>query len=466
MARDRPGCRRERCWRWACRGRGRAGRPRPPRPRRGTGRPGTRPPGRPRRRPPGRGCGSTRPSRPPPRPAAPRASRTRRGSGGTPACPSPPRRSGSSRPRRPRSAFSWPDQHVARRTPPRCAPANSRSNGITTSSSTSRPAIRSRLIGIRGHELGQRLGVDDGERVRVEGQDRVHPADHLAVAQMDAVEGADRHAARARGVDFGQRGDLHPGRNTTTGWISAPRGSPMATTSPPCIRRTRGVHRAGHSAAVADRLGLLAGQLASRHEAPARRRAAAAGRHPRPRAGRARWRCARAARSRRRPARRSAAARRCRTSTRARTRPRSPSWRDQLGAVHRDRPRGKLGGGAGAGELVRPGARPPSPPSRPAGAASARRPAARAAPAGCRCARASRRDRRCRSASRALPCAVGLRQPHQEALGAGGGADQDEQQARGERVERSGVADLRAPSAVELRTRATTSWEVTPSGLG
>jgi hypothetical protein len=39
--------------------------------------------------------------------------------------------------------------------------------------------------------------VDHAQRVRLEGQDGVSPADHLAVADMDAVERADRDLARA-----------------------------------------------------------------------------------------------------------------------------------------------------------------------------------------------------------------------------------------------------------------------------
>ena len=49
----------------------------------------------------------------------------------------------------------------------------------------------------RHDQLGRRLGVDDAQRVRLEREDRVGPIDHLPVADMDAVEGADRDVARA-----------------------------------------------------------------------------------------------------------------------------------------------------------------------------------------------------------------------------------------------------------------------------
>ena len=57
----------------------------------------------------------------------------------------------------------------------------------------------------------RRRGVrrDDGRRVRVEGQHGVGAADHLAVAQVHAVERADGDAPRAR-LRVGEPGDLHP----------------------------------------------------------------------------------------------------------------------------------------------------------------------------------------------------------------------------------------------------------------
>jgi hypothetical protein len=58
---------------------------------------------------------------------------------------------------------------------------------------------------------------------------------------------------------------------------------------------------------------------------------------------------------------------------------------------------------------------------------------------------------------------VGLRQPHEEALGAGGAAEEDEQQARRERIQRAGVADLRALRPPRSRrTPLTTSCDVRP----
>jgi hypothetical protein len=40
--------------------------------------------------------------------------------------------------------------------------------------------------------------MDDGERVRVEGEDRVAVPDHGAMTEVDAVEGADGDPPRAR----------------------------------------------------------------------------------------------------------------------------------------------------------------------------------------------------------------------------------------------------------------------------
>ena len=58
----------------------------------------------------------------------------------------------------------------------------------------------------RHDQLRRRLGVDDAERVRLEGQDGVGALDHLAVADVHAVEGADRDPSRAR-LGLVQRGD-------------------------------------------------------------------------------------------------------------------------------------------------------------------------------------------------------------------------------------------------------------------
>jgi hypothetical protein len=60
--------------------------------------------------------------------------------------------------------------------------------------------------------------MDDRERMRVERQDRVRAADHLAMAAVNAVERADGDAPRPRpGLDVWKRDDLHAGANTTTG---------------------------------------------------------------------------------------------------------------------------------------------------------------------------------------------------------------------------------------------------------
>ena len=117
---------------------------------------------------PAPGCGSTTrsPRRPPP--AARRGSRTR-SAAGTRGCPWRPCRSGSSPPprrwRRPagRSARCSTKSSALRS-------ENSRSNGMTTSSSTPRPAIRSRLIGNGmtsfGVASGRSTDIGWGSKVR------------------------------------------------------------------------------------------------------------------------------------------------------------------------------------------------------------------------------------------------------------------------------------------------------------
>jgi hypothetical protein len=69
----------------------------------------------------------------------------------------------------------------------------------------------------RGEQLGCRVGRHDGARVRLEGQHRVGAADHLAVAEVHAVELAHGEIARTVGR-IGEPGDLHQmvGRATRT----------------------------------------------------------------------------------------------------------------------------------------------------------------------------------------------------------------------------------------------------------
>src|SRR3954453_14107569 len=74
----------------------------------------------------------------------------------------------------------------------------------------------------------------------LEGEHGVAPRDHLPVAAVHAVEGADRHPSRAAalGRELVEACDPHRAANTTTGASSGPRGSPMATSSPPLVIRT------------------------------------------------------------------------------------------------------------------------------------------------------------------------------------------------------------------------------------
>ena len=92
------------------------------------------------------------------------------------------------------------------------AVANSSSKGITTSSSTPSPSITSRLTAKGMISFGSAAGCRISERVRVEGEDGVGVVDHRLVAEVDAVEGADRDVARAR-LGVGQRGDLDAHRS-------------------------------------------------------------------------------------------------------------------------------------------------------------------------------------------------------------------------------------------------------------
>ncbi len=79
------------------------------------------------------------------------------------------------------------------------------SNGITTSSST--PSVGDQL-GLdleAGEQLGRGLGAHHAQRMGLERQHRVVAVDHLAVAEVDAVELADgepprRGSASARSV--------------------------------------------------------------------------------------------------------------------------------------------------------------------------------------------------------------------------------------------------------------------------
>ena len=69
---------------------------------------------------------------------------------------------------------------------------------MTTSSSTPSAAISSALRSSVVSSFGAAAGRDHATRVRIEGQDGVGALDDLAVAEVDAVERADRDAARPR----------------------------------------------------------------------------------------------------------------------------------------------------------------------------------------------------------------------------------------------------------------------------
>ncbi len=207
VARDRPGRRRGRCSRSESRARGRACRPSPPRPRAGTARRARAWRPRRRRRGRARGCASRRSSRRRPRPAGRSGSRTRRArraSRWSPLALAPKRKFSP--------IETWVAPSFAIRMSSMNSSAgiceNSLSNGITTSSETPRPAITSRFAVEAHDQLRRGLGVDDLHRVRLEGEDGVGALDHLAMADVNAVEGADRDLARPR-LRVGELGHLH-----------------------------------------------------------------------------------------------------------------------------------------------------------------------------------------------------------------------------------------------------------------
>ena len=77
----------------------------------------------------------------------------------------------------------------------------------------------------RHDQLRRRLRVDDAQRVRFEGEHGVGALDDLAMADVNAVEGADRDPARAR-LGLAQRGDGDAHR--TELWQLSDRGARRA----------------------------------------------------------------------------------------------------------------------------------------------------------------------------------------------------------------------------------------------
>ena len=158
-----------------------------------------------RRSRPARGCASRRRSRRRPRPAS-----TTRVSNAVLRAQQRRRRRCA---RWPKRKFSPTDTCVA----PSCSTstwsmnscgvcaANAPSNGITTSSSTPSAGDQVGLLLERGQQLRRRLGRDDRARVRLERQHGVGAADHLAVAEVHAVELADRQRGAAVGVASGSQ---------------------------------------------------------------------------------------------------------------------------------------------------------------------------------------------------------------------------------------------------------------------
>ena len=222
-------------------------------------------------------------------------------------------RSGSSPPPTTRWAPSVPTSTSSTNASALCVRRSSRSKGITTSSSTPSAAISSALRREVGEQLGRRLGADHRRAGAGSNVSTVSaPGDHLAVAEVDAVEGPDGDAARAR-LGVGEAGDLHAAEAYDGLELAVPRlgdgDQPVAVGEP---HDARPALAAGSRAAVAGR------------RAPRRRRAgaragttsaSASGDQPlrrrRPRPERADRGARAAPRSRRRRGRRSGCGRRC-----------------------------------------------------------------------------------------------------------------------------------------------------------
>ena len=94
----------------------------------------------------------------------------------------------------------------------------------------------------RRDQLRRRVGRHDRARVRLERQHGVGAADHLAVAQVHAVELADRDVARP-GFDVGEPCDLHQPRKPTTG-LSVPSSRGSASAISPSASSSRTVSAA------------------------------------------------------------------------------------------------------------------------------------------------------------------------------------------------------------------------------
>ena len=193
---------------------------------------GLRPP---RRRPRGRGCGS----RTTVSPATSTSGTTRvsnsvvraRSSSASPSRTVPEaevlaHRHAGSAPSRPTSTSSTNSSALRE--------AKSRSKGITTSSSTPRPAIRSRLMAKRREQLGQR--PRGGSPPAGAGRRSARCRCPAITSRWPRWTPSKVPIATARGAlggrHVGEAGDLHAGANTTTGWSSPSRGSAIATSSP------------------------------------------------------------------------------------------------------------------------------------------------------------------------------------------------------------------------------------------
>ena len=284
-----------------------------------------------RRRPrPGRGCASRRRSRRRPRPArTTRVSNAVLGRAAASASPWRGGRSGSSRRPRParapsRSTSTWSMNSCAV-----CAANDAVERDHDQLARRRAPAIRSAFCSSVVSSFGADVGRDDRARVRLEGQHGVGAADHLAVADVHAVELAHGEVAR-RGARVGEPGDVHLAAEAYDGLERAVRRA---------ARRGRSgrPRRAAGRCPSARRRATATPWAARRASSPLERRRA--GRKPSASSSgdepllvgvgdveRRRCRCGAARGSRRRRGRRSASARRCPTSTRSRT-PRASSSR-------------------------------------------------------------------------------------------------------------------------------------------
>ena len=270
--------------------------------------------------------------------------------------------------------------------------AKSPSNGITTSSRTPSPAIRSALVSSEVISFG---AVSGETTVRGCGSNVSTVSAPRITSRWPRCTPSNSPTAtwRGRGLGIGEPGDLHQPRKPTTGLsVPSPRGSASAIRPSPSSSRTVRRGRAGRDRhAVAGAPGVLAGQLDGRQEAERvgeRRRSARRRRRRTARSGAPQLEAVRVA---------EVGDQRAHVGARAaldrERRPLAVAPEQLEARARRPRARGARPPRRRAPARTRAGRR-PAPPSRPAAAGGSARSAARAARTACGRARSRRRRRR------------------------------------------------------------------------